>query len=346
VWLWFEDESLAKTWQASPTGKRGAQPRYSDTAIQTVLVLKAVFGLTNRSVEGFVRSLWSRLGYELTSPDHTLITRRAKTLTVQIPRRQPPESLHGVIDSTGLKVYGEGEWKVRQHGKSKRRVWRKVHVGVDTESKEIVTALMSDSNIHDADVFSELMAQIDFPVEQVSADGAYDKRKVYDELAERGLRGAIPPQDGAAHWEAGHPRNATIEAITENGWRAWAEKADYGLRSLAENAMYRLKTLTGSHLSARLPETHTAEVYARMACLNIMTALGMPDSVRVASRIWLEAITTGNIIAFSYLYTNTISKACPTLPWILFSFTISSHSSVRPSNSFVFNFPVLLNSNT
>jgi hypothetical protein len=285
VWLWFEDEALAKVWQAAPTGQRGAQPKYSDTAIQTVLVLKAVFGLTNRSVEGFVSSLWVRLGYELSSPDHTLISRRAKTLTVQIPRRQPHESLHVVIDSTGLKVYGEGEWKVRQHGKSKRRVWRKVHVGVETDTKEIVIALMSDSNIHDADVFSDLMEQIDSPVEQVSADGAYDKRKVYDELMQRGIRAAIPPQDGAVLWEAGHPRNATIEAITANGWRAWAEKADYGLRSLAENAMYRIKTLTGSHLSARMPETQTAEVYARIACLNIMTALGMPDSVRVASVI-------------------------------------------------------------
>jgi hypothetical protein len=144
---------------------------------------------------------------------------------------------------------------------------------------------MSDSNIHDADVFSELLEQMDVPVEQVSADGAYDKRKVYDELAEHGLRAAIPPQDGAAHWETGHPRNATIDAITQEGWRAWAKKADYGMRSLAENAMYRIKTLTGSHLSARLPETQTAEVYARIACLNIMTALGMPESVRVASDI-------------------------------------------------------------
>jgi hypothetical protein len=182
-------------------------------------------------------------------------------------------------------VYGEGEWKVRQHGKSKRRVWRKVHVGVDTESKEIVTPLMSDSNSHDADVFSELMEQIDTPVEQVSADGAYDKCKVYDELAKRGIRAAIPPQDGAAHWEAGHPRNTVIDAITENGRRAWAKKADYGLRSLAENAMYQLKTLTGSHLSARLPETQTTEAYARITCLNIMTALGMPESVRVVSGI-------------------------------------------------------------
>jgi hypothetical protein len=112
-----------------------------------------------------------------------------------------------------------------QHGKGKRRVWRKVHVGVDTDSRGIVAARMSGANIHDADVFPELMEQIDFPVEQVSVDGVYDKHKVYDELVQRGIRAAIPPQDGAALWEAGHPRNATIEAITENGWRIWAEKS-------------------------------------------------------------------------------------------------------------------------
>jgi IS5 family transposase len=226
VWLWFEEESLAKAWEAEPTGKRGAQPKYSDTVIQTVRVLKAIFGLTNRSVEGFVNSLWGRLGYELTSPDHTLISRRARTLTVQIPRRQRHEALHVVIDSTGLKVYGEGEWKVRQHGKSKRRVWRKVHVGVETDSREIVTVQMSGSNVHEADVFPELLEQMDFPVEQVSADGAYDTRKVYDKLAERGIRGAIPPRDGAVHWEAEHPRNATLEVIAKNGWRTWAKETN------------------------------------------------------------------------------------------------------------------------
>jgi len=286
LFLWFEDGELARQWTPPPNGKRGAQPKYSDLAIQTVLTLKAVFGLRNRSVEGFVNSIFTRLGYALTSPDHTLISRRAKTLTVQIPRRQrgqngPELPLHVVIDSTGLKVFGEGEWKVRQHGVGKRRTWRKVHLGVDALSGEVLAVEITSADIHDADCIEGLLEQMDAPVEQISADGAYDKRKVYESAAVRSIKLVTPPQDGAAHWEAGHPRNTAIEKIQTEGYEKWRDDTGYGLRAMAENAMFRLKTLFGEHLSARLPETQTAEVHVRVAAMNIMTALGMPQSVRL-----------------------------------------------------------------
>ena len=253
-------------------------------------MIKAVFGLTNRSVEGFVSSVFARLGYALSTPDHTLISRRAKTLAVKIPRRPrgqvgPGAPLHVVIDSTGLKVFGEGEWKVRQHGTGKRRTWRKVHVGVDAQSGEVLAVEMSSSDVQDADAVADLIAQIDAPIDQVSADGAYNKRKFYEVLKKRNIRGAIPPQDGAAHWEAGHPRNTTLDSIGRDGVRRWAKDSGYTMRALAENAMYRIKTLTGSRLSARLPETQTAEIYARIACLNVITALGMPKSTRATDSV-------------------------------------------------------------
>lgn len=283
VFLWFEDEELVRQWVPPKNGRRGAQPQYSDVAIQAVLTLKAVFGLTNRSAEGFVNSLWDRLGYALKSPDHTQISRRAKTLTVQIPRRMrgaagPEAPLHVVIDSTGLKVYGEGEWKVRQHGVSKRRTWRKMHLAVDAHAGEVLAVEVSSADIHDADCVEGLLEQIEAPIAQLSADGAYDKRKVYEAAAARGAILAVPPQEGAAHWEADHPRNATIDCITQRGWHYWRDHSGYGLRALAENAIGRCKALFGARLRARHPDTQTAEVHVRIAAMNIMTALGMPIS--------------------------------------------------------------------
>ena len=257
--------------------------QYSEMAIQTMLTLKAVFRLTYRSVEGFGRSLVQLMGLDLRIPDHTSLSRRAKTLTVVIPRRTDIDPLHIVIDSTGLKVYGEGEWKVRQHGVSKRRTWIKVHLAVDSAILDVVGVEVTIPEWTDAEVFEDLLDQIEGDIEQIDADGAYDTRAVYEAACKRNARLIVPPRDNAIPWEEGHPRTEALAHIAEQGIKAWKKSTHYHQRSLAENAMYRLKQLLGDRLASRLFETQVTEVHVRIAAMNIMTSLGMPVSVRLGA---------------------------------------------------------------
>lgn len=283
VTLWFAEEVLVAQWKPSATAKRGAVVQYSDMAIQTMLTLKAVFRLTYRSVEGFGRSLVQLMGLDLRIPDHTSLSRHAKTLTVVIPRRTDTDPLHIVIDSTGLKVYGEGEWKVRQHGVSKRRTWIKVHLAVDSAILDVVGVEVTTPKWTDAEVFEDLLDQIEGDIEQIDADGAYDTRAVYEAAHKRNARLIVPPRDNAIPWEEGHPRTEALTHIAEQGIKAWKKSTHYHQRSLAENAMYRLKQLLGDRLASRLFETQVTEVHVRIAAMNIMTSLGMPVSVRLGA---------------------------------------------------------------
>lgn len=281
VTLWFAEEVIVEQWKPAATGKRGAVVQYSDMAIQTMLTLKAIFRLPYRSVEGLGRSLMQMMGLDLRIPDHTSLSRRAKTLSVVIPCRTHADRLHIVIDSTGLKVYGEGEWKVRQHGVSKRRTWIKVHLAVDSAILDVVAVEVTTPEWTDAEVFEGLLEQIEGDIDQISADGAYDTCAVYEAARKRNARLIVPPRDNAVPWEEGHPRTEALAHIAEQGIKAWKKSTNYHQRSLAENAMYRLKQLLGDRLSSRSFETQVTEVHVRIAAMNIMTSLGMPVSVRL-----------------------------------------------------------------
>ena len=281
VTLWFAEEVIVKHWKPEATGKRGAVVQYSDMAIQTMLTIKAVFSLTYRSVEGFGRSLMQLMGLDLRIPDHTSLSRRAKTLSVVIPRRTQAAPLHIVVDSTGLKVFGEGEWKVRQHGTSKRRTWIKVHLAVDSEILDVVGVEVTTPEWTDADVFEGLVGQIEGNIEQIDADGAYDTRAAYETARQRNARLIVPPRDNAVPWKKEHPRTQALAYIAEQGIKAWKKSTNYHQRSLAENAMYRLKQLLGDRLASRRFETQVTEVHVRIAAMNIMTSFGMPISTRL-----------------------------------------------------------------
>lgn len=281
VTLWFAEEIIVAQWKPAATGKRGAVVQYSELAIQTMLTLKAVFSLKYRSVEGFARSLTQMMGVDLRIPDHSTLSRRAKTLNVEIPCRTHAEPLHIVVDATGLKVYGEGEWKVRQHGTSKRRTWIKVHLAVDSAIRDVVGVEVTTPEWTDAEVFEGLVDQVEGDIEQISADGAYDTCAVYETARKRNARLVVPPRDNAVPWEDGHPRTQALAHIAEQGIKAWKKSTHYHQRSLAENAMYRLKQLLGDRLSSRLFETQVTEVHVRIAVMNIMTSIGMPVSVRL-----------------------------------------------------------------
>jgi hypothetical protein len=279
--VWFDEEFVQKHWQPDSTGKRGAPMKYSDMAIQVLLVLKATFSLSYRALEGFGRSLMKLMGLEFDIPDHSHMSRRAKGLTVQIPRKSRTEPSHIVVDSTGLKIYGEGEWKIRKHGSSKRRRWIKVHLAVDANEKDVVGVEVTTEDWGDSEVFAGLIDQVEGKINQIDGDGAYDTREAYEVAQNRGATLVVPPRQNAVEWEAGHPRTEALAQIKEKGMPVWKRETDYHRRSIAENAMYRLKQLFGDKLASRLFGTQVVEVHARIAAMNTMTYLGMPVSVRV-----------------------------------------------------------------
>ncbi len=286
ITFWMADD-FEKTWLYVGEKQRGSQFEYTDQAILVLLTVKEVFHLTNRGVEGFVRSLFRIMKINLPVPDHSTLSKRGKDLKVKLPKKTS-QSLNIVMDSTGLKIYGEGEWKVRMHGVSKRRTWRKLHVGANPEDGEIQAVLLTENKVSDDQAVEKLLGQIEQTIIDFAADGAYDKRKVYDSLNTHSpeVNILIPPRKNARIWKHGNAkterlkRDQNLRAIRKEGRKEWKKKSGYHIRSLAETTMFRLKTIFGDDLSARLLETQTTQALVRCAALNKMTHLGMPQSYK------------------------------------------------------------------
>jgi hypothetical protein len=158
--------------------------------------LEEVYHLPLRATEGLLRSIFQLMGVALPVPDYTTLSRRRRGLSVVLPRQRQDQAIHIVVDSTGMKVFGEGEWKVRQHGYSKRRTWRKLHLGVDEASGEIVAAVATTHDVAGNEVIEGPLDQVEGEIEQVSGDGSYDKRNCYQAIKKRNAKAAIPPPPG------------------------------------------------------------------------------------------------------------------------------------------------------
>jgi hypothetical protein len=290
ITLWFDEKSIANWYEKkhSKNKKRGRPKTYADIAIQCLLLIKVVFDLPLRSLQGFAESLATLLNLSIIIPDYSTISRRQKTIQVMLERYRRGESLHVVVDSTGLKVFGEGEWKVRQHGYSKRRTWRKLHLAVDEASGEVVASALSTNDVGDSEMLPDLLQQIKDPIHQVSADGAYDTFACHGEIAGKGAFAAIPPRENAVIAQHGNssdpplPRDEILRSIRDKGMKAWKQDSDYHRRSLAETAMYRFKQLLGRTLSARMFDTQCTEAFIKCNAMNRMTSLGMPESYAIA----------------------------------------------------------------
>jgi IS5 family transposase len=287
--LWLDEAALAAWVARGRRGCRGRPPLYSDTAIRCCLTLQAVYHLPLRATEGLVTSVLQLVGLALPVPDFSTVARRQQRLAGALPvaRRRAP--LHLVVDATGLKLYGEGEWKVRQYGWSRRRRWLKVPLGVDAVTGELRTLGVSSNDVTDGELLPELLAQERAPLAQVTGDGAYSKWNCYDAVAARPERprAVFPPvrtrpgyrarlrQHATAHAPP-LPRDEAIRRIRQVGRARWKREVGYHRRSLAETAVARFKMLFGDRVRARRFVTQASEVFIKGAALNRMTALGMP----------------------------------------------------------------------
>jgi hypothetical protein len=286
--VWVTPEALA-AWHASPTGKRGRSRYYSDLAIETGHLLRLAFGRPWRQTEGLLRSIATLLGVNLPIPDHTTFSRRSVALSLPTTLTPSSEPVHVVIDSTGLKVYGAGEWQREKHGERGRRTWRKLRLAVNPEGGEILASELTTNEVGDLAMVGPLLGQIQNPMSSMMADGAYDAEPVYRAVAARQPQPPpaviIPPRATALRNPAmgtpSSPRESHIQMIQKKGRRGWQKAVGYGRRSLVETAMFRYKTLIGPALRARKLATQKTETRVACGVINRMTELGMPISQRV-----------------------------------------------------------------
>ncbi len=285
--LWLNQDVLRDWHTQTRTGKRGKPRLYTDQAIACALRLKEVYRLPLRATQGLLRSLVALLGGGVYVPHYSTLCRRRPTLSVDLSAPAVTEPLHLVVDGTGLKVFGDGEWKVRQHGVSKRRTWRKIHLAVDEATGFVRAAATTTNSVSDGEVLPRLLAQVPDPIAQVSADGGYDRRTCYEAISRRGAKAAIPPRRGAKIWQHGNSkqerlaRDENLRRIRKVGRAKWKRESDYHRRSLVETAVFRLKTIFGGTLSARKEAAQDRETLLRLSALNRMTALGMPESYAI-----------------------------------------------------------------
>ncbi|MGL1590359.1 IS5 family transposase, partial [Vibrio parahaemolyticus] len=240
--FWIDEEAI-RQWKQSKQDKRGRPRQFSDLAITTALMVKRVFSMPLRALQGFIDSVFSLANVPIVCPHYSCISRRAKQVEVSFKPKTRGAIQHLAIDATGLKVYGEVEWKVKKHGiDGKRRVWRKLHLAVDTSTHEIVAAELSLLNVTDAEVLPNLLKQTRRRIIEISGDGAYDTRDCHDAIRFKRAVPLIPPREGAAFWENGHPRNLAVGCKRLYGSNnKWQKRYGYHKRSLSETAMFRVK---------------------------------------------------------------------------------------------------------
>ena len=279
--LWINTRSTNTWLDRSCPRRRGRRRTYTDAAITCALLIREVYHLPLRSTQGLVHSVLQLMRVEFPSPHYSTLCRRARRLQCSLVA--PPRIRHLVIDSTGLKVYGEGEWKVRMHGVDKRRTWRKLHIAMDARTQQLTSALITEKELLDRNAVPGLLEQCGARIEHVCGDGAYDFAQCYRAIKEHGAKPLIPPRSdavvrGKSPFEQ---RDENVREMRKLGRAEWKLKSGYHKRSLVECAFFRLKTLFSDRLRSRRTDTQTTEAMTRCMAMNRMTKLGMPESYGV-----------------------------------------------------------------
>ena len=282
VTVWLSSDAIA-AWTPGRSGRRGGQRQYSDLAIETALTLRLLSHLPLRQAEGFLHALFEMMRLDLSAPDYTTLSRRSQHLRRRLRPVPPGESLHLVLDSTGLSIVGEGEWAAATHGGRGLRGWRKLHLGVD-QSGVILVHTLTEATGDDATSALDLINAVDGPLVRVTADAASDTVAVYETATARGATVVIPPARTAnvsGHGPRSPARDRTIAWVKTLGRRQWQKASGYHRQSRVENTFFRYKSIIGAGLRARSPAGQGREVVLGCEILNRMTALGRPVSYRL-----------------------------------------------------------------
>jgi len=278
--IWFDPNTQ---WYEQPHGKQGRNQTYSDTAIQFCLMIKSLFRLSLRMVTGFVQSLIQLFGLDWAAPDYSTLCRRQKHIDISICYQRSSGGLHLLIDSTGLKFLGEGEWKRKKHQPEYRRQWRKLYIGIDAETLQIRAVQLTTNNISDSQVLGDLLNQIPpvEPIDSVYTDGAYDTKQCREMISDRQAHAVIPARKNAKPWKdtkiSSLERNELLRTVKHLGKTIWKNWSGYHRRSLIETKMHCIKLL-GDKLTSRSFPGQVNEIHARVAVLNKFKELGHPHT--------------------------------------------------------------------
>ena len=282
VTVWFSEEALASWEHANQAVKVGRPFTYSDGAIECLLTLRELFRLPYRQTEGLGRALVTLMNADVAIPDFTSLAKRAAKLDVSLDVSPTSGPIDVVVDSTGLKVFGAGEWRSQAYQTPKRKTWRKLHLSINAATQEIVAEALTSNRADDADVVPKLLTQVETPVARLYGDGAYDKWKLYDGLAQAEIQPVIPPRRGASIRKHGNcagprlPRDEALRGMRRHGRQGWKRQSGYHRRSLIETSMSRLKQAFGPRLKNKGFENQRTEARLRCKLLNRFTRLGLP----------------------------------------------------------------------
>ena len=284
ITLWLDEAALAAWEHTNDEVKRGRPFVYSDTAIECLLMLRELFRLPYRQTEGLGRALVQLMNVEIPIPDFTSLAKRAAKLKVSLDVASTAGPIHIVVDSTGLKVVGAGEWRSAAYQTPKRKTWRKLHLSINPDTQEIVAETLTSNKCGDVSQVPELLDQISSPVAKLYGDGAYDHWRLYDQLHRAAIEPVIPPRRKASIKQHGNykaeplPRDEAIRSIRRIGRQQWKEEIGYHRRSLVETSMFRLKQAFGNQLKNKGFENQQTEARLRCKLLNQFTQLGLPES--------------------------------------------------------------------
>lgn len=292
--FWFSPD-IRDNWTGKERGDCHGNQKYSDVVILCGLTLRQLFRLPLRATEGMMASLIELTKLPVTAPHYSTLSRRGKTIKVHLNVKKASHARHVLVDSTGIQIIGEGQWKILRHGKSRYQVWRKLHIAMDADNHMIVAAKMTESERHDGNYLSDLINDIEGDIHQITGDGAYDKKACYQAAYRRKAKAVFPPQHDAIVQRnkikkdpALLQRDATIEFI-KNGEdvderrKIWKRDNNYHRRSLVETMMSRMKTIFGDQMRSRTFENQHTDLLVRCYTMNKITELGMPKSVAIGS---------------------------------------------------------------
>lgn len=290
--FWFSEEVI-NSWESSPKSNSHGNQKYSDMVIFCALTLRQLFRLPLRATEGLMKSLVELAKLPVRTPNYSTLCRRGRNLPVSLGVKNTSEARHVLVDSTGVQIIGEGQWKKLRHGESRHQVWRKLHIAMDADDQTILSGTMTESVRLDGNYLPELIAQIDGPIKQITGDGAYDKKNCYETAYKRKAKAVFPPQHNACIQRSKYKKNPALQARDEvisfvgrganrdERLKEWKQMNNYHRRSLVETMMSRMKSLFGDQLRSRTFENQKTDLLIRCYAINKINSLGLPMSEAV-----------------------------------------------------------------